>query len=171
MLVLTLITTLRKSRGDAFASSAQCADLFIALATVLDEISARASAMKGRRPERIVHKLNVRVWRVLRPLRAMFPELIKLLTTKVPVPSRAAVLLGHIVGVSLRAKPAKDLPEGRSIVEGQKVSDILGETTSDPKLTQKDALLNYYSTNVISTKTALPPHVPVSGTDTSFTDV
>lgn len=131
MLVLTLITTLRKSRGDAFASSAQCSDLFLALASVLDGISARAASMKGRRPERIVHKLSIRVWRTLRPMRATFPALIKLLTTKAPVPSRAAVLLGHIVGVSLRAKPAKGQPEGRAIVEGEKVS-FGGNSISDP---------------------------------------
>ncbi|BEI84218.1 hypothetical protein CcaverHIS002_0408220 [Cutaneotrichosporon cavernicola] len=121
MLVLTLIATLRKSRGDVFATSAQCADLFVALATVLDAISERAAGMKGRRPERLLRKLNVRVWRVLRPMRAAFPDLIKVLTTKVPVPARAAVLLGHI-----------------------------------------DALLNYYSAHILSTKTALPPHVPLA---------
>ncbi len=122
MLVLTIITTLRKSRGDTFAASAQCADLFVALATVLDAISERAGSMKGRRPERLLRKLNVRVWRTLRPMRAAFPDLIMVLTTKAPVPSRAAVLLGHIVSVALRAKPAKGQPEGRAVIEGQKVS-------------------------------------------------
>ncbi|CAK9780191.1 putative regulation of translational elongation-related protein [Cutaneotrichosporon oleaginosum] len=144
MLLLTLIATLRKSRGDAFATSAQCADLFIALATVLDAISERAALMK-RRPDRLLRKLNVRVWRVLRPMRAAFPALISLLTTKVPVPTRAAVLLGHIVSVALRAKPVKGQPEGRTVIEGQ-----------------KDPLLNYYSTNILSTKTALPQHVPLA---------
>lgn len=137
MLVLTLITTLGKSRSEAFVTSAQCADLFVALATVLDAISERAASMKGRRPERLLRKLNVRVWRTLRPMRAAFPDLIKLLTTKTPVPARAAVLLGHIVSVALRAKPAKGQPEGRAVIESQKVSRrALGSELTSGRIAQ-----------------------------------
>lgn len=148
MLVLSLISTLKASRGDAFTSSTQFSDLTLALAAVLDAIAARAVSVKGSKKDRVLHKQNVRVWRVLRKLRESFPAMIQLLVTKTTVPSRAAVLLGQIVGVAFRLTPAK-VPKGsvdsRSLIEGQ-----------------KDALLNYYSTHILSAKTALAPPVSVS---------
>ncbi|KAL1405501.1 translational activator of GCN4 [Vanrija albida] len=142
-LVLSLLSTLHKSRGDKFASSAQFNDLILALATVTDTTEARSAPTKKHRMDRIRHKVNVRIWRVLRQLYDAFPQIITLLVTKNPTPVRSAVLLGHVVGVALRIKPAKSKPDGKSVIEAN-----------------KEAIITYYSTTILSAKTALPPHVP-----------
>lgn len=121
-LVTALLTTLHGSRGAAFASTPEFASLIFALASVTDAVDLRASAARAAKAGRLTHKMNVRVWRVLRRLKAYIPAIVTLLATKAPVPPRAAVLLGHVVGVALRAKVPKGQPEGRVQIEGEKVS-------------------------------------------------
>lgn len=94
----------------------------MALASVTDGVEMRSATTRAARMERVRHKINVRVWRVLRQLRDQLPDIIELLTKKPPVPARAAVLLGHVVGVSLRMKTPKGKAEGRSVIEAHKVS-------------------------------------------------
>ncbi|KAL7422316.1 translational activator of GCN4 [Cryptotrichosporon argae] len=136
-LTLALLSALR-SRTD-FASSPQFTDLLTSLALLVDTVEARAEPTN--RGARIVHKVNIRVWRVLRQIRADLPAALKVLLAYKAAPARTAALLSDVIGVTLRLKSKKGAPEGKAIIEAE-----------------KDAVLAFYTTNILSSKTALPRH-------------
>lgn len=145
ILVSSLISTLYESRGDAFLATPQFEALILALAAVTDAVEVRSATTRAARALRIRHKVNIRVWRVIRRLKFHLSAVITILATKGTHPVRAAVLLGHVVGVALRVRMNKGKPEGRAVIEAE-----------------KEVITTYYSTNILSTKVALPPHVPLA---------
>lgn len=139
-LILALITTLLGSRSDAFVQSAQLKDLLLSLAAVTDGIEARQSP-NPRKAWRVRHKVNIRVWRVLRLLRENL-QLVAQTLLKAPQPLRSAVLLGNVVGVALRVKMPKGKAPAREAIEAE-----------------KPAIIDYYSTNILGSKVALQPYL------------
>ncbi|WWD10197.1 hypothetical protein V865_008331 [Kwoniella europaea PYCC6329] len=149
-LTLSLLHTLAISRGPAetFVTSSQGQDLLLSLALVLDAMSLAQDKMTyAKRVARMRKKTGIRTWRVLRELRPALPAILhSLLTRSTSVPSRLAVLISHVIGVALRLRPVGkgkegDSQDGREIVEKE-----------------KDAIITYYSTNILSSKTAPARH-------------
>lgn len=92
-----------------------------------------------------------------------------LLTKAVPAPSRFAVLIGHVSGVMMRLRPkglgaAPSGPgeAGIAAVKSESVCDIHPWEVVLAKLIPQDALLNFYTTHIVGSKTGLPLHATVS---------
>ena len=128
--ILGLLSTLYTTRTppSTFASSSQFADLVINLATAIDGLESKTHTGKeATKDVRFRRKMCVRVWRGLREIREVLPQVLDVLLKKtVPVPSRLTVLLGHVVGVALRLKPSpkSQVPEGRALIEENKVCPL-----------------------------------------------
>ncbi|WVQ78061.1 hypothetical protein IAT38_000142 [Cryptococcus sp. DSM 104549] len=148
IITLTLISTLSSTRppAEAFVTSTQGQDLFLSLALVLDAMRLSEQEIQwAGRAERLRKKAGIRVWRVLRQLRAVLPTILHSLTTRsAPAPARLAVLISHVIGVALRLKPAKkgsgEKP-GREVVESE-----------------KDAIVAYYTTQILGVKGHIARH-------------
>ncbi|WWC61174.1 uncharacterized protein I303_103754 [Kwoniella dejecticola CBS 10117] len=149
-LTLSLLSTLSASREppEAFVASTQGQDLLLDLALVLDTMRAGEEKINyAMRVARMRKKSGIRTWRVLRELRPALPTILhSLLTRSVSVPSRLSVLISHVIGVLLRLKaPGKgrevEVKDGREVVEKE-----------------KDAIINFYTTNVLGSKTSIPRH-------------
>lgn len=148
VLVVSLISALSSTRSsaDQFISSSQGQDLFLSLALILDAMRSgeRELSSEGR-VRRLRKKSGIRVWRLLREQRSSLPVILHSLVTRTcSAPARLSVLISHVVGVALRLKAlpkGNEGPSGREIVEQE-----------------KDAILNYYSTNILGTKLAIARH-------------
>lgn len=128
-------------------STPQFTDLTLSLANVLDAIMTRADNLQSRKGGQFSYMITIRIRRALKTLRESFAPMIKLLLTKPAVPSRAAILLGHIVRVARTLKPSV-LPKGA--IDGPSIIK-----------SEKDALLNYFVTVILSSKTELSDQVAV----------
>lgn len=73
--------------------------------------------------------------------------------------SRVAVLLGHVIGVALRLKETKTkkVNNGRVVIEEKRVSTIVSGDADG-----QDAVVNFYSTNILGSKTVVPRYASVS---------
>ncbi|WWC90100.1 uncharacterized protein L201_005033 [Kwoniella dendrophila CBS 6074] len=153
-LTLSLISTLAASRGSAetFMSSSQGQDLLLSLALVLDAMRGGEEKINyALRVARMRKKSGIRTWRVLRELRSALPSILHSLITRFTVaPARLSVLISHVIGVALRLKaPGKgkevEIKDGKEIVEKE-----------------KEAIINFYSTNILAAKTATPHHISIA---------
>ncbi|KIR26892.1 50S small subunit ribosomal protein L19 [Cryptococcus deuterogattii LA55] len=148
VLVVSLISTLSSTRSpaDQFITSSQGQDLFLSLALILDAMRSgeRELSSEGR-VRRLRKKSGIRVWRLLREHRASLPVILHSAVTRTySAPARLSVLISHIIGVALRLKA---LPKG---IEGPSGREIVEH--------ESDAILNYYSTNILGTKLAIARH-------------
>ncbi|ODO11508.1 hypothetical protein I350_00288 [Cryptococcus amylolentus CBS 6273] len=150
IITTSLISKLASTRApvDQFVSSQQGQDLFLSLALVLDAMRLGEKEIhRESRVKRIRKKAGIQVWRVLRQLRPTLSQVLHSLVTRTySQPSRLAVLITHVIGVALRLKPLKNgdaggAASGREIVEKE-----------------KDAIVNYYSTNILGAKTHVTRH-------------
>jgi hypothetical protein len=140
---LTLTQTLAHAR-QSFDKTSTFTDLFNTLSLLLDAIEARAadssSAGPSAKTHRLLHKVGVRVWRMMRDIRESLPVMLDTLTRSTS--PRSAILLKHVVGVCLRLKSSPKRPlKGRELLEEW-----------------KDKIVGYYCTSILGSKTVLPKH-------------
>ena len=83
-----------------------------------------------------------------------------------PNPARFSVLLGHIIGVSLRSKPLgkrkeadKGTPDGKKLVEENRVRQC--KHPCFLLIIKQDSIISFYSTHILSSKIAISHHILV----------
>ncbi len=127
----------------------------------MDVLESRCHIGKPNpKTNRIKHGAEVKVWRFLRAVsqyrglpanyqhRNNVPNILKILLSKSSY--RVAVLISHVIGVSLRLKDG--------VIESQKASSTLG----DNLLHHQDNIIAFYSTSILSSKTLIPRYASVS---------
>ncbi|KAK8869849.1 hypothetical protein IAR55_000417 [Kwoniella newhampshirensis] len=150
LIVLSLLSTLASTRGPAedFVESAQGQELLLSLALVLDAMRLSELEIKwAGRADRLRHKAGIRTWRVLRSLRPALQTILhSLVTRSTSAPARLAVLITHVIGVSLRLKSSE---------KGKEASPDAGHEVVEK---EKDNIIAFYTTHILGAKTVLSRH-------------